>query len=157
MPPNRTTGDAMSLLDQVGELEQQIVERLQELEPLIGEYNQLRQLAQRLGVSYTPAEEDTATRATSARRKSAAKKSNRAKRTATRSGDNPKTAAKATPPTGTPAKATAPRTRGRKAASTRPGQRTEDVLRAVGAQPGISVREIGERLGVDATSLYRVT
>ena len=31
------------------------------------------------------------------------------------------------------------------------------MLRLVGEQPGITVREIGERLGVDATGLYRVT
>jgi DNA-binding IclR family transcriptional regulator len=31
------------------------------------------------------------------------------------------------------------------------------VLRVVSEHPGISVREIGERLGVDATGLYRVT
>jgi len=30
------------------------------------------------------------------------------------------------------------------------------VLRLVGENPGITVREIGERLGVDATGLYRV-
>jgi Winged helix-turn-helix DNA-binding len=30
------------------------------------------------------------------------------------------------------------------------------VLRLVGENPGITVREVGERLGVDATGLYRV-
>ena len=31
------------------------------------------------------------------------------------------------------------------------------MLRIVGESPGITVREIGERLGVDPTGLYRVT
>lgn len=170
----------MSLLDQARELEGQVVERLNELEPLIAEYNQLRQLAERLGVSYTPPEEDTGAAAPaprgrakkSARRRSAAKP--RAKRTSTkraakrtssprpagttsaRSARKKTTPAKATPPTSSAAKPTARRRSARKAAGTRPGQRSEDVLRVVGEQPGISLREIGERLGVDATGLYRV-
>jgi hypothetical protein len=170
----------MSLLDQARQLEGQVVERLKELEPLIAEYNQLRQLAERLGVSYTPPEEGTgaaapAARGTakkSARRRSAAKPRG-AKRTSTKPADKrttptrpagttptrsarkTTTSAKATPPTSSAAKPTGRRS-ARKAAGTRPGQRSEDVLRLVGEQPGISVREIGERLGVDATGLYRV-
>src|SRR4051794_36742142 len=169
----------MSLLDQVHELEGQLVERLNELEPLIGEYNQLRELAERLGVSYTPPAGDTGAAAAvprgtarkSARRRSAAKPRG-AKRTSTKRAAKPTsptrpagttstrsaraTPAKATPPTSSAAKPTARRGSARKAAGTRPGQRSGDVLRVVGEQPGIRVREIGERLGVDATGLYRV-
>jgi len=176
-------GDAMSLLDQVRQYEQQVVERLKELEPLIGEYTQLRKLAQRLGVSYTPPEENEAATGAPARRTSAGKKRTPTRRSAAktrsartaaaksaakrpsrtraagstgaRSAGTATTAAK-TAATGTPAKASTRRSRGRKAASARPGQRTEDVLRIVGEHPGITVREIGERLGVDATGLYRV-
>src|SRR3954452_17970165 len=172
-------GDAMSLLDEVRKFEHQVIERLKQLEPLIGEYNQLRRLAQRLGVSYTPP--DPAAPATDVPgRKSAAKKSKpagraaakprrapaksaakRASRTraaaagATQSAGPPSTAKKAVE-TVNPAKKRARRSPRRKATAARPGRRTEDVLRAVGEQPGISVREIGERLGVDATGLYRV-
>jgi hypothetical protein len=60
-------------------------------------------------------------------------------------------------PAGTPARADTSRQRsGGRRAAVRPGQRHEDVLRLVGENPGITVREIGERLGVDATGLYRV-
>ena len=44
----------MSLLDQVHKLEQQVVDRLKELEPLTREYEQLRKVAERLGVTYSP-------------------------------------------------------------------------------------------------------
>ena len=52
----------MSLLDQVHKLEQQVVDRLKELEPLTREYEQLRKVAERLGVKYSPgsAEDDGA-------------------------------------------------------------------------------------------------
>ena len=174
----------MSLLDQARELEGQVIERLTELEPLIAEYNQLRQLAERLGVSYTPPGEGTGATAPAPRgtaKKSARGRSAAKPRAAKRTSS--KRAAKRTSPTRPrPArprpdprgrrrrpqrrrrrrvrprrKPTARRRRARKAAGTRPGQRSEDVLRVVGEQPGISVREISERLGVDATGLYRVT
>ena len=50
----------MSVLDQVRKLEQQVVDRLKELEPLTREYEQLRKVAERLGVKYSPgsAEDD---------------------------------------------------------------------------------------------------
>jgi hypothetical protein len=37
----------------------------------------------------------------------------------------------------------------------KPGQRREQVLRRVHAQPGVTVRELGLAMGVDPTSLYR--
>jgi hypothetical protein len=177
----------MSLVDQVRKLEQQVVERLKELEPLTHEYDQLRKLAERLGLKYSPGPGQTneaATSATKARRRG--KRAPAAKRPARRpakakaaqpraSARAAKPAAKprgtrstAAPKQATPAPASnaqGPRQRKRAAsgqrsssrrAAARPGQRHDDVLRLVGEHPGITVREIGERLGVDATSLYRV-
>jgi hypothetical protein len=46
---------------------------------------------------------------------------------------------------------------GTRSSAARPGEREAQVLRIVGESPGITVREIGERLGVDPTGLYRVT
>jgi len=37
----------------------------------------------------------------------------------------------------------------------KPGQRREQVLEHVTAQPGVTIREIGRAMGVDPTSLYR--
>ena len=61
-PKPCTRGSAMSLLDQVHKLEQQVVDRLKELEPLTREYEQLRKVAERLGLKYSPgsAEDDGA-------------------------------------------------------------------------------------------------
>src|SRR4051794_7738534 len=45
--------------------------------------------------------------------------------------------------------------RARPRSQARPGERHEQLLDLVRAQPGITVREIADRLGVDPTSLYR--
>jgi hypothetical protein len=182
----------MSLLDQVHKLEQQVVDRLKELEPLTREYEQLREVAERLGVKYSPgpakdggaptakpaktsdrarpragtgkrAARTTAKKQSgrAAARTSAAKPAatSRAKRSST--GQRPASRAAATGAKGKTApsragKRAGQQTRGRRAAPARPGQRDDELLRLVGDSPGITVREIGERLGVDATSLYRV-
>jgi hypothetical protein len=185
-------GVAMSLLDQVRKLEQQVVDRLMELEPLTREYDQLRRVAERLGLKYSPgapkagekaapsttgrgagkrtgAGKRAARRPTKARpapsrgRARAAKP--KAKARGGRSTTAPRAAATAeaagasaaVASAGTPKRAAPSRQRsGGRRAAVRPGQRQEDVLRLVGENPGITVREIGERLGVDATGLYRV-
>lgn len=48
-----------------------------------------------------------------------------------------------------------PRRRARRGRA-RPGNRETQVLQHITDSPGITTREIGERLGVDPTSLYRV-
>jgi hypothetical protein len=173
----------MSLLDEVRTFEQTVVRRLRELEPLLGEYKQLRTLAQRLGISYSPDEHSTATATASTRRTRSAKKrsqparsvakgrspraasakrADRATRRSTtgpttdRAAGRPTAAAKPVTTAAKPGKSRAARGRGRKTASARPGQRSDELLRLVGEQPGITVRAIGERLGVDPTGLYRV-
>jgi hypothetical protein len=47
-------GPVMSVLDQLRDLERQVVSRLRELQPLVREYEQLRQAARRLGIKYAP-------------------------------------------------------------------------------------------------------
>jgi hypothetical protein len=175
----------MSLLDQVRKLEQEVVDRLKELEPLTREYEQLRKVADRLGLKYSPGTAETDRKAklspgrgaragagkraarkpartrvrASAARARAARPAAKPRETRSSTGQRP---AGATKTTGA-GKTTAPsrkrkggqRSSGRRA-SARPGQRHDDVLRLVGESPGITVREIGERLGVDATGLYRV-
>ena len=37
----------------------------------------------------------------------------------------------------------------------KPGQRREQVLERVTAQPGVTIREMSRAMGVDPTSLYR--
>jgi hypothetical protein len=177
----------MSLLDEVRKLEQQVVNRLKELEPLTREYEQLRKLAERLGVKYSPkpaqTDGDSGTSVTSRRggtraparkapAKARAKRSTAAapaaktaaKRSGARSSSRRRAATGAAAASPTAAATTGSKrgsARGRRAgrgrtAGARPGQRHDDVLRLVSEQPGITVREIGERLGVDPTGLYRV-
>ena len=179
----------MSLLDQVHKLEQQVVDRLKELEPLAREYEQLRQVAERLGVKYSPgsAEDDgeakpakssdrarpragagkraarTPAKKQSGRaaaRGSAAKPAPTSRGTRT-TGQRPASRGAATGAKGkaAPSRAgnrTRQQSRGRRAAPARPGQRDDELLRLVADNPGITVRELGARLGVDATGLYRV-
>jgi Winged helix-turn-helix DNA-binding len=180
----------MSLPDQVHKLEQQVVDRLKELEPLTREYEQLRKVARRLGLKYSPGSAKRAatakpaktsergrTRAGAVKRAArrpakkrpgrAAARGSAAKPAATSRGTRSSTgqrAASRAEATGAKGKAAPSRagkragqqSRGRRAAPARPGQRDDELLRLVGDNPGITVREIGERLGVDATGLYRV-
>jgi hypothetical protein len=188
MQPTRREEIAMTLLDQVQNLEQQVMNRLKELEPLTHEYDQLRKVAERLGLKYSPGSGqsgDGAPAETKARRP--AKRARPAKRTPRRparaKSAQPRAAKPAAKPRGArstaaPKAATSAQASGASAAAAparprkhaagsgqrssgrrgaaRPGQRHEDVLRLVGENPGITVRELGERLGVDATGLYRV-
>src|SRR3954449_3473078 len=78
----------MTVLDQVRKLEREVIDRLQELEPLIREYEELREIAQRLELEYTPgsaasASAASAGKATTSRRNRGAKRAN-AKATRTR-------------------------------------------------------------------------
>src|SRR3954452_25149645 len=52
---------AMSVLDQVRTLEQQVLQRLRELRPLVDEYRDLEKVAERLGLQRDDAATDTAT------------------------------------------------------------------------------------------------
>jgi MarR family len=157
----------MPLLDQVRKLEQEVVDRLKALEPLLREYDQLRRVAERLGLKYTPpavqpeGESEPATRQGTRRpgRARAGKNAAAKPRAASSTTARGSTAATATSPsargTGSRAKRSGPRA-ARSDARAGAGQRREQVLAVVGEHPGITVREIGERLGVDATGLYRV-
>jgi hypothetical protein len=149
----------MSLLDQVRKLEQEVMDRLKELEPLTREYEQLRKLAERLGLKDAPkpteaeaeAQPSPGTRRAGARTSAGERSApTRAKRQAKRSPARKRAAKPAAKPSG------ARSTSARRAVTARPGQRQDDVVRLVGEHPGITVRELGERLGVDATGLYRV-
>jgi hypothetical protein len=173
----------MSLLDEVRKLEQRVVDRLKELEPLTREYDQLRKLAERLGLKYSPksaqSEGDAKPPATT-RRSGTRAGAERAPTKSTAGRSTARAAAAKTPgkPRGARSStrrrvasgaAAASRTaaaasgakrgsaRGRRrTTAARPGRRHDDMLRLVAEQPGITVREIGERLGVDPTGLYRV-
>jgi hypothetical protein len=50
----------------------------------------------------------------------------------------------------------APASAAQTSSRTRDGGRRDQLLAVVKEQPGITVREVGSRLGVDPTSLYRI-
>ncbi len=125
----------MNVLDDLKKLEASIVKRYRELQPALAEVEELRRVAQRLGV-------DLDRPGTSAR--AAAKPAAPAKATATR------TRARRAGAT--------PRKRAAKVATPRrprAGGRREQVLKLVTERPGITVPEIGKALKVDPTGLYR--
>jgi hypothetical protein len=129
----------VAVLDDV---RQQVLRRMQELEPLMAEYRELEQFAERLGMSRDAREAGRA----------------RSPRTGARAGAAVKASRAAT--VKVPA-ATGRRSTGRGRARSRrnaaaPGSRQQDVLRLVGERPGISVSELGKELGVDPTGLYQI-
>jgi hypothetical protein len=117
----------MSVLDELSDLRQRAVDRLNELEPLVAEYQQLQAVLAKLGaddVGDRPAAKPAPRRRSAPRpRKATARRS---------SGGS----------------------RRRRAAS--PGSREADVVRLVGERPGISVPEIARELNVDPTGLYAI-
>jgi MarR family len=151
----------VSVLDQFRNAEQRVAERLRELKPLVEEYQELEQVARRLGLNvnedataqdgqrpasaanaqgHRPDAKIKARSAASPREESggaapakgsAATKQRRAARASRRSGD------------------------GGRPGSNRASRREEDVLRLVKERPGITVRQIAKEIGVDPTGLYR--
>lgn len=122
----------MTVLDDLKKLEASIVARYQELQPALAEVEELRRVADRLGVDLD--------RATKAAKPATAK--------ATRSRGRRSSAAPSRRKSKAKAKAGAPR-------RPRAGGRREQVLKLVTERPGITVPEIGKALKVDPTGLYR--
>jgi len=164
----------MSLLDQLRSMEEHVARRLTELRPVIAEYEELRKVADRLGLSDRLGLTTDATTTAGAADKSDATvraqstgESPAARPRSTRS-TRRRAGARATPDakdTGrTKARVGSGSTsRSRRAAtstsngsSTRANtQRDVDIVDAVRSNPGMTVAELGARLGVPATNLYR--
>jgi hypothetical protein len=121
------------VIDELRRLEERVAKRMQELRPLVEEYHELEQYAERLRVSPS----DGADASGSALRANGRRRSSR------------KSAA-------TPRTSGAARTAGAARASAGGRGRREQLLSMVKARPGITVREVGTELGVDPTSLYRI-
>jgi hypothetical protein len=129
-----------TVMEDLKQLEDRILARIQELEANVAELEQLREVAGRLGIL----DGDRRDSAPSRSRATATSRPRRAARarssgTAGRSGGARST------------------TRGSATNSTpRHATRRERVLQVVGHEPGISVREVVAALGVNRTSLYPV-
>ena len=116
----------MTVLDDLQKLEASIVKRYQELQPALAEVEELRRVAERLGVNLDRASTKAAKPAKAATRTRGRRAASKGKR----------------------AKAGAPR-------RPRAGGRREQVLQLITDRPGITVAEIGKALKVDPTGLYR--
>jgi len=148
----------VSVLDDLRTLEQRVTERLAELEPLVQEYNELRTQAERFnlaltanGAQPTRRARPAKTRRARAGKTRAAGRASRRHNVASPTSSQPQSERRGTEPSPTPPK---PAAEPRQAAQPR-AQRREQVLELVKGNPGITVAEVGERLGVDSTSLYR--
>jgi hypothetical protein len=126
----------MTVLDDLKKLEASIVKRYQELQPALAEVEELRRVAERLGVNL----DRPGPRAARAAAPAAAAAAAPAGRTRGRRAGATRRK-KAT-------KVVAPR-------RPRAGGRREQVLKLVTDRPGITVPEIGKALKVDPTGLYR--
>ncbi len=133
----------MSVLDDLRRAQDQLVARLQELEPLVSEYQELRQVADRLGLpadaradepaaSSAPAEPVAAEPAAAAS-PAGPKRPSRRRRTAR----------------------PADRSVKRQPGGSRGPSREEQLLSLIAENPGITVTAAGKQLGVDPTGLYR--
>jgi hypothetical protein len=107
----------VSVIDELRGLEERVAKRMQELRPLVDEYNELEQYAQRLGVS----PRDGADTSAPARRSTRRSRSTRKTAAATRTG------ATRAPPGRRPQR----------------DGRSEQLLTMVKARPAITVREVG--------------
>jgi DNA-binding NarL/FixJ family response regulator len=123
----------MSVLQELSDLRQRALARLNELEPLVAEYQQLQAVLAKLGTDDLPRGATAAKPATRRRRSSA----------------------KAARKRSAPAKRASGGSRRRRSAAA-PGSRERDVVRLVGERPGISVPEIARELNVDPTGLYAI-
>jgi uncharacterized membrane protein len=158
----------VSVLAQFRTAEEQVAKRLRELKPLVAEYHQLEQVAQRLGLNVSDDDATVGSEPQAASPK-ATRRGRRASTTKSRSTTKPRSAAAAredggdgaTAPTSVaatqPRRVRSPRNPAskRRAGANRTPRREQDVLRLVNERPGITVSEIAKRLGVDATGLYR--
>jgi len=125
----------VSVLDDLRAAEQRVAERLRELEPSVAEYNELKAVADRLGIDAdaAPTPAVTATRRATTRRRASRSPRRRNAAAATKAAAKPAGQARADS-----------------------GQRGEQLVELVRARPGITVREAATEFGVDPTSLYRV-
>ena len=123
-----------SVLEELRTLEQRLMDRLAELQPLVDEYEELQRLADRLGVT-------AAAPPTPAREAAKPHRAPRSRRT-------------------TPARR---RGTGGATSRSRPGgtqatgrERRARVLELIGEQPGITVPDLSRTIGVEPPSVYRI-
>jgi uncharacterized membrane protein len=149
-----TLRSRVSVLDRS---ERELVGRLRELRPLAIEYQQLEQVAQRLGLAF-----DGDRTAPARKRKSSRKRTptQRIPATATQSAPTGNASAATAQTSGAttqqrPRRTSSSSTDKRPAGRQRQSRRQQQVLRLIRERPGITVKDIATELDADATNLYR--
>jgi DNA-binding NarL/FixJ family response regulator len=122
----------------IDRFEQELLARLRELRPLALEYQQLEQVARRLGLALDDE------RTTPSRKRKPSRTTTSTQRVTATAGQ-----------AGPTRKASAATALTSATGSYRQSRRQQDVLRLINDHPGITVKEIATELDVDATNLYR--
>jgi predicted Rossmann fold nucleotide-binding protein DprA/Smf involved in DNA uptake len=154
IPLESTLRSRVSVIDR---FEEELIARLRELRPLATEFQQLEQVARRLGLSL---DHDRPKRD---RKRGATRKHTPTQRRPTTTVQSAPAANASAATTDTPvtnarqrgAATSSPSSDKRRAGSNRQSRRQQDVLRLIQDRPGITVKEIATELGVDAANLYR--
>jgi len=135
-----------------------VARRLRELQPLVDEFHELEQIAQRLGVSLDEEAGASGERGSASRQTRRRRSATTNARSAGSPGDAGKGAAAKTAGAALQKRGSrSPQHAANKArsGSTRTSRRQQDILRLVRERPGITVSQIAEELGADASGLYR--
>jgi hypothetical protein len=146
----------VSVIDDLRSAQQQALTRLNELKPLVDEYEELRREVKRLGLTDAAltngggASKRAKTDGSPARRPAA-----RRSTTAANGAGVTEARRQASKPTTTAAPSARRSKPQRSPSRPRSSARVDDIARLVAQQPGVTVAEIGRSLGVDPTSLYR--
>lgn len=128
----------MSLVEEAKTVRQRIATRLRELEPLVEEYNELRRLAEEMGVDTAQTPEARAPDTPPEPAVARAEEPQRAARPAR------------------PRRASSPSRGGAQPASSDGGEGVAElILEAVRTDPGKTVADYAETLGISPTVLYR--
>ncbi|MFL5844476.1 MAG: winged helix-turn-helix transcriptional regulator [Solirubrobacteraceae bacterium] len=152
----------MSLIDEVRNVEERVIARLRELGPAVAEYQQLLEVAERLGIADRveplPAFDGSAAPASPAPAPSGpATAKTRGRKATARKSTGRKTAAR--PSAAKRKRADAPSAAGRRAADAETAQADDQlpgrIVAAVAAEPGITVADLSGKLDVAANLLYR--
>jgi hypothetical protein len=138
----------LSAIDDLRSAQQQAFARLDELKPLVAEYEELRHEIERLGLTNASSPKPIAA--------DAEPHASRSMKPARRRASSSKSAATAATSASKPTNATAAKSTSKTRApgGSRSSSRADDVARLVTQQPAITVAELGRTLGVNATSLY---
>lgn len=128
------------MLDDLRDIETRVATRLAELRPLVEEYEELRRVAERLGVDVNQAAPKPASRRRAARARQSTRRKPAATRARARSAGAARTSSRSRP--------------GGTQATGR--ERRERVLQLVRERPGITVTDISRELSVEPPPLYRV-